>query len=252
MHHFYPNLTASISTEVYTQVESSFEDDNLKTKRQELKSRLFSFSAVCDRGFASSPSDRNTISNIVTELTNISPSASPSDGLYPNNFTSSPCPIEGKWRLVYTTALDVLTLNASPLTLLQGIYQVISSNGSSVNVIDLAPRIQSAFPPALIGLGSTLRLKVFTSAYARTPTRVGLKFLSVEVKPITAFGMRTEYLRPLRAPLPQVALYQANLLNEVTGPGFFDINYLDDDLLIISQNAPGGMFISVRDDTLIL
>ena len=221
---FYSNLTPAegsesdlTSTEVYTQAERSFEDDNLKTKRQELNSRLFSLSAVCDRCFASSPSDRNTISNIVTELTNASPIASPSYGLYPNNFTTSPCPIEGKWRLVYTTALDVLSLNASPVTLLQGIYQVIGSS-LSFNIIDLAPRIQSAFPPALIGLGSTLRLKVYTSVYARTPTRVGLKFLSVEVKPITAFGMRTEYLPPLRAPLPQVALYQANLLNEVTGP----------------------------------
>jgi hypothetical protein len=33
-------------------------------------------------------------------------------------------PLEGVWQMVYTTALDVLSLAANPLTIVQGIYQV--------------------------------------------------------------------------------------------------------------------------------
>ena len=33
---------------------------------------------------------------------------------------------------------------------------------------------------------------------------------------------------------------------KATTPGFFDVLYLDDDMLIIQQNEPGGIFISTR------
>ena len=33
----------------------------------------------------------------------------------------------------------------------------------------------------------------------------------------------------------------------VNNPGFFDILYLDENLLIIKQNEPGGIFINIRD-----
>ena len=31
------------------------------------------------------------------------------------------------------------------------------------------------------------------------------------------------------------------------GPSYFDVLYLDDDMLVIRQNEPGGIFISVRE-----
>ena len=109
-----------------------------------------------------------------------------------------------------------------------------------------------------MGEGSTLRLKVFTSAYARSEKRVGLTFRTVEAQGLSLFG---KSLQDLSLPSFKIALPQATLfgssIDEIgmvsdKGPGYFDIQYLDDDLLIISQNAPGGIFISVRDDDVII
>ena len=37
--------------------------------------------------------------------------------------------------------------------------------------------------------------------------------------------------------------------DNTSSPGYFDILYIDDDMLIISQNEPGGVFVSIRDTT---
>ena len=50
-------------------------------------------------------------------------------GTFENVVEGGQCYIEGTWKMVYTTALDVLSLAASPFTLLQGIYQVIKKDG---------------------------------------------------------------------------------------------------------------------------
>ena len=178
----------------------------------------------------------------------LTPVKSPTQGIYPNNRTDLPAPIEGVWRLVYTTAYDVLSLNVNPLTITQRIFQVIRRDGSSVNIIDLVPRYQAALPPSLIGAGSTLRLKVYTSAYARSPTRIGLQFLSVEVKPLNLFGFAVPKVFPrLKATLPQSILYTSNVISKESGPGYFDVTFLDENMLVIRQNAPGGYFVSVKD-----
>ena len=146
--------------------------DDMDIDRRMLKSKLFALSASCDRGFGASSKDRDSITDIVSQLKDISPWSSPTSGLFPHNDGGS-APIEGVWKMVYTSALDVLSLAANPVSQLQGIYQVmhlqvmrfqstinnssescqvISADGSSVNVIDTAPRIQSLLPPSIVGL----------------------------------------------------------------------------------------------------
>ena len=57
--------------------------------------------------------------------------------------------------------------------------------------------------------------------------------------------------------LPRLSLAGANVddggdgtaRGNIDGPGYFDVLYLDEDCLIISQNAPGGIFVNVRDDS---
>lgn len=128
---------------------------------------------------------------------------------------------------------------------------MIEQDGSSMNVIDLAPRLQALLPPEIVGRGSTLRLVVKTQAYARTQTRIGLTFKSVEAKPLTLFGNSLNNLLPsLQAQLPQASLFsgdkgQRGLIGE-DGPGYFDVLYLDEDCLIIAQNDPGGIFVNIR------
>ena len=58
-------------------------------------------------------------------------------------------------------------------------------------------------------------------------------------------------LRPIGFNFPSIpsSLGGSNLgaesFNE-NSPGFFDILYLDDDCLVISQNEPGGIFVNIK------
>jgi len=250
----------------------------------QLKQQLFARSAACDRGFGASRRDRDDINKLVESLKAIQQAqqTNPTRGLVPDNNNNNnnnnnaatideAAPIQGVWRLVYTSALDVLSLAASPLSLLQGIYQVIDANtGNSVNVIDLAPRIQTLLPTFINDqLETSLRLKVFTQARRRSDTRVGLRFLKVQAG-LLINGAKPSWLPSslFKGTLPQSALFDtlAPIVENIfggggggggsqddssnsdsnTSPGFFDVLYLDEDTLIIAQNAPGGIFVSTR------
>ena len=102
-------------------------------------------------------------------------------------------------------------------------------------------------------MDSSIRLKVYTTAAARSvKNRVGLTFRSLEVKPKSLLGRSVMKLPSLRANLPQATLFGSNVdkggLFGNEGPGYFDVLYLDEECLIIKQNAPGGIFISIRSD----
>ena len=135
-------------------------------ERLALKSKLFAAAAACDRGFAAFPGsvERAAADALVTQLSALNPTPEPTSGLEGSSDPSGPCLLEGNWKMVYTTAYDVLSLGASPLTALEGIYQDISASGDSVNVIDLCPRFQVALP---LALSSTLRLKVLPNFLKR-------------------------------------------------------------------------------------
>ena len=191
-------------------------------QRAQLKTKLLQCVSRMDRGFGSSEVDRRCVDTIVQSLRQINPSHdSATDKLYPNATPEGECKIEGVWTMVYTTAFDVLQLNANPLTIVQQIRQVISRDGRSVNVIDLVPRVQSLLPYSLVGKGSTIRLKVFTSAYARTASRVGLTFKRIESQLLSLLSIDTN-LRLLGIDLPQVASW-FGADGGIDGPGFFDV-----------------------------
>lgn len=241
----------------------------LSPRLSALKQELLSTSASCDRGFGASNADRVRVNRLLDELIALNAPQNPTANLFPyNSDSASVAPLEGVWRMVYTDAYDVLSLAASPVTLLQGIYQVIESSGRSVNIIDLTSRLVPLLPVSLAkSLESVLRLKVITESQARSATRVGLRFQAIKIQPLTLLGQDVENaLPPLSASLPQKFLYQAadsiaemftpgggsasgtdglnNALNESLG--FFDVAYLDEDMLVIRQNQPGGLFISSR------
>lgn len=233
----------------------------------QLKNELLSSAAACDRGFGASSEDRRRVDDLLSKLKAASVGTefmqNPTAGLYPFNESSvASTLLEGVWRLVYTDAYDVLSLAASPITMLQGIYQCIDASGRSVNVIDLTSRLVPLLPVQLASkLESVLRLKVFTAAKARSATRVGLRFLGVKAEPLSLLGQKNPPLPPLSASLPQKFLYE--VVDGVLGastrgaqnnsppqedklPGFFDVEYVDDTMLVIRQNQPGGIFISSK------
>lgn len=243
--------------------------------KERIKSKLVASVAACDRGFGASSLDRKIVDKIMKELIDHSTSLNPDQNftrnLFPFNHsdhhtTGSPkADIEGVWRMVYTDAFDVLNLAASPFTLVQGIYQVIKGNGDSVNVIDLTSRASVLLPVQLAtAIESVLRLKVFTQLRARTSARVGLTFDKIQIQPLKFLGMNPS-IGSLSYQLPKpfisdaIAAFtpaQADAdgkdkdkgVHREAGFGYFDVLYLDEDMLIIRQNQPGGIFINMRAD----
>lgn len=222
---------------------------------RKLKMDLLRLCATFDRGFAATKEDAANIADIISSLKLLAFDKNPTRGLTPNQTGkdgSGDAPIEGIWKLAYTTAFDVVSLNGSPLYQLQGIYQVIRSDGSSANVIDLVPRFQTLLPSSISSrISSSTRAVVGTSSYARSSTRVGLSFRSVRLKPLSVLGLEFKDL-PFSVPSLKIDLPRFGLNDDdnANRSGYFDIEYLDNDCLIISQNQPGGIFVNFRDYTL--
>lgn len=210
----------------------------------DLKQQLYKLAASFNRGFGATPDARQSVERIIQclqqqtndERRNIA------DFVYQENTVSV---LDGTYRMIWTTALDVLLLEVSPVVSTGAIHQVFQ--GLSVtNVIDFSPRVQSLLPT----LNSMIRAKVQTRACPPSRNdnalgnRVGLIFESVQAQPQQFFGLDATMFPPFAFDLPKLP---------GTGdesPGYFDVVYLDDDLLIIQQSQPGGLFALVRVDSI--
>ena len=224
-----------------------------------LKSKLFAACAAADRGFAASPADRAEIEALLDELSPLSPIEEPTRGIADG---AADAPLRKCWRLVYTSASDVSTLAANPLASLGGIYQDARELPVVVNVIDSFPRLLANLPPeAASKLATTTRLRVQTRARPRSATRVGLSFERVGAEQLAILGQEVpDWLPKPKVDLPQIGLDVQRRIFSVgddedprdaaSNPAFFDVMYLDDELLIIKQGSPGGMFAAVAVDDL--
>ena len=131
--------------------------------------------------------------------------------------------------------------------------------------IDFIPRAQSLLPPSM-SPPSLLRARVSTRASSRSglSNRVGLSFEGLELQPIELLGRRVDGLPPLSVDFTWPGSLLKELAALVPGlgdalgagktanddaPGYFDVEYLDDELLIIRQQAPGGVFALVKVDS---
>jgi hypothetical protein len=192
--------------------------------------------------------------------------------------------IVGNWRMIYTTALDVLSLQASPFFMAGAIYQVYTApttttttGGTVINIIDFIPRFQSLFfRPNLLPSSwnmkppnTLLRVQVSTRACVpkqQQPNRIGLIFDSVSIQPIEVLGLDSTMLSSLFPFLPPPSLSldlpklptfgttpsssTSSSSSVTTATGYFDVTYLDEELLIIQQNAPGGIFCLLRTNSI--
>lgn len=204
-----------------------------------LKCELYQLGASYDRGFGASPGARAKAQAVVEELERMTPenaAAQGIEGTHPNG-----SPLAGSWRMIWTTAVDVLLLNASPVFITGAVHQVFDPPVVT-NVIDFLPRAQSLFPPDVVP-SSLLRAKVQTKASPRQnkPNRVGLLFEKVQVQPLQILGVDVNMVPPLGFNLPKLPG-----TDNGDSPGYFDVTYLDHELLVIRQNAPGGLFALVR------
>ena len=78
----------------------------------DLKKELLRKCAVCDRGYGATTGERDLIQSLVAQLSAVSPTLMPAEGIE----GSSNIAIRGAWRLVYTSAIDVLSLAANPVS----------------------------------------------------------------------------------------------------------------------------------------
>jgi PAP_fibrillin len=217
------------------------EDSSATIRRREsLKRDLLALAASYDRGFGASPSARRRGDDVISALEALNEETNAARGVD----GSEASPLAGSWRMVWTTASDVLVLGASPVATVGAIYQIFDPLPVVTNVIDFIPRIQALLPPSIVP-STLVRAKVQTKASLRPgfSNRVGLWFEAVNLQPVQVLGMDATSLPPFAANLPKLPGTDGN--NE-SGPGYFDVTYLDDELLIIQQNSPGGLFALVK------
>ena len=203
---------------------------------ESLKQELINLGASYDRGYGATSRSFAQADSIISKLEQMNPEQNAIRGIDGNSGGDDDTlssPLAGNWRMVWTTAADVLTLNANPFTTVGAIYQVFDPP-SVTNIIDLLPPFQT-----LLGSerGSLLRAKVQTRAYEPTTkkegnnkNKIGLAFESISLEPVELFGNDVGFLPPLGFDLPRTPF-----------EGFFDVIFLDENLLIIQQNAQGGL-----------
>lgn len=235
---------------------------------------MLQLGASYDRGFGATSRALEEAQTVIGTLEALNPEKDAARGIDGGDYSSlsSLSPLQGNWRMVWTTASDVLGLGANPLIAVGAVYQVFDPPVVT-NVIDLLPRIQNLLPipnfPSTSSDGtvqqrrrpdSVLRAEVTTRASSRIskPMRVGLIFESVKLVPVELLGNTAvaDFLPPLSFDLPRLPDQLVQSLSSAiasTGGdsdvGFFDVTYLDDELLIIRQNAPGGLFVLTKVDS---
>lgn len=225
------------------------EDD---TRKELLKRDILQWGASYDRGFGATNRARIEVDRIISKLEALNPEDNASFGIdgsdnnIQNNNNEKAPPLVGNWRMIWTTASDVLILGTNPFITVGAIYQLFTPP-TVTNVIDLLPRFQPIW--MIPSFSSLLRINVQTKASSRTgrrrPMQVGLVFERVKVEPIELLGNPImDIVPPLAFDLPKLP---SSLLED---GGYFDVTYLDSDLLIIRQSAisGGGLFVLTRVD----
>jgi len=213
--------------------------DKNREERQALKRTMLQLGASYDRGFGASPKARKEAESTIVALELLNQETWAAQGISGNETS----PLEGSWRMTWTNAQDVLLLGASPVATVGAIYQVFEPPVVT-NIIDFIPRAQALLPPSM-AMGSLVRAKVTTRASFRLnkPNRVGLVFEKVALQPVEILGQSVD-LPPLGFDLPQIASIVGMTGDD--GPGYFDVTFLDEEMLIIRQNAPGGLFVLTK------
>lgn len=238
------SVNGDVMDESVGATEEVTENAKENTRRDELKRQMLQLAASYDRGFGASPRARAKVDQVITELESLNQEVNASrfisgPGEVPNDLTGSTelSPLAGNWRLLWTTASDVLSLGASPFLTVGAIYQLFDPP-LVTNVIDLLPRVQNLLPPSLVA-NSQLRAEVQTRASPRKdkPMRIGLDFEKVTLKPVELLGQDVESI------LPPFGFDLPKLFEVPDDVGYFDVTFLDAELVIIRQNAPGGCFV---------
>lgn len=240
------------------------ESEAMASERTELKSALFNLCASYDRGFAATPRAQKAVDEVLLKLEAVNPMpVNASRGIQgqPHSIDDGSPPLEGIWRMVWTTAQEVLNLGASPVAIPGAIHQVIDPSGAT-NYFDFIPRPQQFFGTSAASTLLRAEIKSRSSPEAKKlknrSNRVALTFESVKLVPVEVLGQKAdlrelgdranEYrLRTVGAGVvPQLAFDNPEInLKDLPGvdpeksPRYYDVRYLDDEMLILKQVTIG-------------
>jgi len=189
-------------------------------RRDEIKQQLLSLCASYDRGFGASPRARKEVDELVEKLASRNPTPMNASRGVDGEMTDGDAPLKGNWRMVWTTALDVLNLGANPLLTTGAIYQVIVPP-IATNIIDLIPRAQALLPTSFPSTLVRAEVKTRASLRPSNSNRVGLNFEEVKLVPIEVLGMDAQMLPPIGISFPQINLEDLPGVDPSTAPGFF-------------------------------
>jgi hypothetical protein len=91
---------------------------NREAEATDLKRRLLAVAASYDRGFGATPAARESADDIIRRLAALNPTKEGAsrgiNGGAPGSGDDGGVPLRGVWRMIWTSAFDVVSLGASP------------------------------------------------------------------------------------------------------------------------------------------
>eukprot|EP00904_Undaria_pinnatifida_P009657 jgi/Undpi1/5821/HiC_scaffold_2.g01095.m1 len=195
----------------------------------ELKGRLLKRAAGVNRGLNCREEEQKEFVDIIERLEAQNPNTTPNYG-----FSDGTSILSGEWKLIFTSALDVLSLGLLPGIDVGQVFQNISEDGTEIaNIVDLQPKAAPVFE-RFMGITSA-RLKVLAASSVEGDRRITLSFRSSQYSPQTLLGRDVSAtLPPLKFSLPQIP-----------GAGWVDTTFIDDDIRV-ARAFGGNLFVLAR------
>ena len=86
-------------------------DESEIARAADLKRQLYQLAASYDRGFGATPKARSQADDILSQLADLNPTPFAANGI---DGDGGEVPLKAIWRMVWTSAFDVVSLGASP------------------------------------------------------------------------------------------------------------------------------------------
>lgn len=190
---------------------------------EELKRELYTLCGAVDRGFSATATQRRGILNTIQLLESSATCEAPLDDER----------LAGDWTLVYTNALDIVSLAVLPLASVAGVYQNVRARDNSfevVNVVELEPPLA---PVAKLFIGRTYARLEVTAVGKRNEAdarRLDIAFERGRVRQETLAGrdLPAGLVPALSWPFP------------ASPAGYILTTYLDDEIRIARAPPTGG------------
>eukprot|EP00640_Fibrocapsa_japonica_P002649 CAMPEP_0113944118 /NCGR_PEP_ID=MMETSP1339-20121228/30647_1 /TAXON_ID=94617 /ORGANISM="Fibrocapsa japonica" /LENGTH=249 /DNA_ID=CAMNT_0000949193 /DNA_START=192 /DNA_END=940 /DNA_ORIENTATION=- /assembly_acc=CAM_ASM_000762 len=208
--------------------------DTFQKERDSLKRDLIKTCSGTNRGLTTTNEEKTKIFDLLERLEELNPNPNPCDGLLDGT-----SPLEGEWQLLFTNALDVLSVGIVPAVYVGQVYQNVNYDGSEItNIIDLQPGLAPVLNP-LIG-SSVARLKVRARGKVESSKRIAINFLSSELQPQTLLGRDItglfSSLPPLKVEFPTQAPQPF---------GYVDTTYVDDEMRV-ARSLGENLFVLIK------